>query len=1382
MPPAVALGVSAPDQAQLSANDASPLRAERSIHKAAEMSRGGDGAYDALQKKIYTRWVNQKLGSRMFPPMSGEISSVDGIGADANLSNLVAALSEKQMPTKMPKRIVKAQKLDWIDKQLKFVWGCGVEMKLKPAPENVYEGDFVEVMGLVWSIMLKFLKFDDDDGEVAGNAKDALLRWCQFHTKGVANVKVSNLTKSWQDGLALCALVEKFAPGTIDVAGLDPANAVTNIQTAMDVAEKLFKVTQFLKPADILSLTKAPDGEKSMLIFISEYYYGINDWFKRKLAGTRISKVVVFTRENDERRVSYTSTAEQLQGRLAAADQLLADVASVDNTMSGAVQRLASFVDYKTNVKSQIMTLFLELIGNYDTLQLRLLNNTRPPFAPAPGSTPDELKGRIAAITGKEAVEPKLYAELNRQHKLVALHARHTAEAEKLKSWTAREGGALKEPIVCENSGDARKQLKQFGSFKRAFAGKQSDTFAALTALSTKLSGELYESVAVAQEDEAVIQAGFSDVETQATINEPILEDNLARELYKEALSLKVDVHADINDNLMSWGSKKTMYFKVKEEISSVQEARLQLSVLDSADRELQDVRGGNFARLQELGDEIRTAKWQTALSEWVYPTPDSVSALEHAMEESFAELASLSFNKRTVLDDDLAREKMKEQIKLLVGTHAGKQEAALRWAEKKHEYLDTKEEVSSSASATFHLAVLEAYEKERESFVASEVALLNEMGAKIRDTRYETEHSRWQYEDPEEISRLEAEVAADLSDLAGVSAAKKATLDDDLARELYAEETRLIAGQHVDTALGCARWANDKAAYLQTDVLVHSIREAQVASSVLEAYVLEKRRFTDTGLASLKAIGAAVLAREHKTDFSQYTYESPDEITEREAEVDDHWVKLDQLAEARMQTLAELLKRETRKEELRVEFADLAGEFVAYCNDQIAVIGQAEDQKTMFGTSIEEVKAFDQALATLDAEIDHGADMKQVLVDNSVREMAQLVRATSEFDKAQAASHAADAAVEEEDASEAGPSTIEVAKPSSKAGVRRSRFGTLSKSLKKAFGRSKKKTSQLEMLADARRKSMDAGDQAWPEDSNPYTMLSVAVLRQKRAGFEAAQAARREHFASELARWEMNDAACKEFAAVIDPMHASVEAMLGMMMSDGSASEEAQLEAVTKVVGDLQGECFKLPNAHKLAADLESRGVATNPYSTNSVTLVEGELENVQLVAEKKRPHLVAMIEYKQYKGISPEQYAEMETLFKEYDADNSNSISAKELRSCLFSLGEERSKTEIAKYMETFAKGNKGLNFEQFRDLMMQLIGDMGTSDGLVESLGMLAKGRPFITIDPQMAECISDGLLLAADVDFFAQEAPTSETEEGVAAGGRDYAAWVAAVCSR
>lgn len=89
-------------------------------------------------------------------------------------------------------------------------------------------------MSLVWAIMMKYIKFDEDDAHENLSAKDALLRWLQFHTKDYPNIEVSNLTKSFHDGMAFCALIHKFKPSAIDMSSLEPANKVANLQLAMD--------------------------------------------------------------------------------------------------------------------------------------------------------------------------------------------------------------------------------------------------------------------------------------------------------------------------------------------------------------------------------------------------------------------------------------------------------------------------------------------------------------------------------------------------------------------------------------------------------------------------------------------------------------------------------------------------------------------------------------------------------------------------------------------------------------------------------------------------------------------------------------------------------------------------------------------------------------------------------------------------------------------------------------------------------------------------------------------------------------------------------------------------------------------------------------------
>lgn len=50
---------------------------------------------------------------------------------------------------------------------------------------------------------------------------------------------VTDLTTSFQDGLALCAIIHRYRPDLLDFSSLDPANVVDNNQLAFDILEEL---------------------------------------------------------------------------------------------------------------------------------------------------------------------------------------------------------------------------------------------------------------------------------------------------------------------------------------------------------------------------------------------------------------------------------------------------------------------------------------------------------------------------------------------------------------------------------------------------------------------------------------------------------------------------------------------------------------------------------------------------------------------------------------------------------------------------------------------------------------------------------------------------------------------------------------------------------------------------------------------------------------------------------------------------------------------------------------------------------------------------------------------------------------------------------------
>uniref|UniRef100_A0A095CAN5 EH domain-binding protein 1 n=2 Tax=Schistosoma TaxID=6181 RepID=A0A095CAN5_SCHHA len=85
-----------------------------------------------------------------------------------------------------------------------------------------------------------------------------LLRWCQLVTKSYDNIQIVDLTTSFQNGLAFCAILHHFFPDRIDYNSLSSENPLQNCRLAFDVASKL-GVPRVLDPSEVVSKSRSPD-------------------------------------------------------------------------------------------------------------------------------------------------------------------------------------------------------------------------------------------------------------------------------------------------------------------------------------------------------------------------------------------------------------------------------------------------------------------------------------------------------------------------------------------------------------------------------------------------------------------------------------------------------------------------------------------------------------------------------------------------------------------------------------------------------------------------------------------------------------------------------------------------------------------------------------------------------------------------------------------------------------------------------------------------------------------------------------------------------------------------------------------------------------------
>ena len=216
-----------------------------------------------VQKKTFERWVNSHLSKRQLEVVDLFQDFRDGV----RLCFLMEVLSHESVGrvNKFPRHY--QHKIENCTLAIRKIVSDGVKL-VNIGPEDIEGGNEKLTLGLIWSIILRYqisTMINDSSGK---SPLQWLLEWLQEKLKP-KGLRPKNLTKDWNDGIMLPALVDAVAPGLFpDWDAVSKDQPLQNISQAMHIAKDWLGVPILITPEDMASPNV---DEKSMMTYLYQF-------------------------------------------------------------------------------------------------------------------------------------------------------------------------------------------------------------------------------------------------------------------------------------------------------------------------------------------------------------------------------------------------------------------------------------------------------------------------------------------------------------------------------------------------------------------------------------------------------------------------------------------------------------------------------------------------------------------------------------------------------------------------------------------------------------------------------------------------------------------------------------------------------------------------------------------------------------------------------------------------------------------------------------------------------------------------------------------------------------------------------------------------------
>jgi len=603
---------------------------------------------EGIQRRTFLKWTNIHLRrGRM------KIDSIDkGFQDGTALCTLCEVITGEKVGKRgwnhKPKN--KIHELENLSTALKFLKSKGLKT-VGIGNSSIHDGNITLILGLLWTIILRFQIQEISIAGVSG--KKGLILWAKKNTKHrKPDVNVKNLHKSWADGLAFCALIEKFRPDLIDFDKLDKTDPKACLETAFKIAEDELDIPQLLEVEDMLGCK--PD-EKAVTTYVSELFKYFSKFAKLDGMVEGIKEAVAVTVRHDKYINDYTKSGNEVKDWIEATKAKFSSVPEGSH-LEDIQKHLDDYQSYLRDEKPKMHGQLFALEGVLGAVHNSQEHNKRPAYMPPAELDVDLLEDEMDALTSlEESYQGKLREMYIKFRKYRFLLLMFTAKRKQITEWIEAKAEKLEELIEKNNESKtlpegiiSNKNILDF--LEDAFFEQERymPLLAELSALAKQIEDPFHAAPIVNRESEE-IDATCTEVMDALKAAETEAKDKLARledALQKQAEYRKLTSVLAFN---VSNADEKLREPVVEESVAAVQ------NQLDSIEALLDKCNSMFVVEMKEINDKSEALTALDVPFEGVQPETLQ-TRVDDFGKAGLARLAELQLQLQEEKDRDAAR------------------------------------------------------------------------------------------------------------------------------------------------------------------------------------------------------------------------------------------------------------------------------------------------------------------------------------------------------------------------------------------------------------------------------------------------------------------------------------------------------------------------------------------------------------------------------------------------------------------------------------------------------------------------------------------------------------------------------------------------------